>query len=74
MKKLVKNNEKMPAYIGSDCFDPSYKQGDEKGSESDEDTTTIENSLAPEYSMDIEAPLAGESAIFEELLPYTEVR
>ena len=60
MKKLVKNNEKMPAYIGSDGFDPSYKQGDEKGSDSDEENTTIvDSSSAPEYSMDIEAPLAG---------------
>ena len=39
MKKLVKNNEKMPAYIGSDCFNPSYIQGLAKEIESDTEVT-----------------------------------
>lgn len=33
MKKIVKNNEKAPAYIGGDCFDPAFIEKPEKGEE-----------------------------------------
>ena len=47
MKKLVKNNEKMPAYIASDCFDPtfieklSFKDGIDVETESMSPPTTV---------------------------------
>ena len=46
MKKLVKNNEKMPAYIGSDCFDPTFLDKDVDTSDTEE--MTVEPGSAPE--------------------------